>query len=235
MVEYQRFSEEYFSGCDVSIYFGDVLVDEIVALQFSMVENVAPIYGYASYTYDAVARGTRIIQGSFRIAFKEDYYIHAITNEIEYGLKSGTIKEGAPFTFKNSYGENTVDGMLKAATHLTPTEFDQLATEYEKSLWGAGNEAFTTRINEQEHTSYFYPAGRQDNLHKDGYNIMIVYGAMERENKSNGGINSTAKTIIGVQLTGCQQIIDPSGQPILEEYSFMARDLDGDFGRITKY
>ena len=179
MVEYQRFSEEYFSGCDVSIYFGDVLVDDIVTMQFSINENVAPIYGYASYTYDAVARGTRLIQGSFRISFKEAYYIHAVTNELENERKTGTTNP--PFEFTNTYRENTIEGILAAASNMAVDKFENLADVYEESLWGSGTEAFKQRVNEQENSTYFYPKGRQPSLHKDGLNIMITYGKGNRD------------------------------------------------------
>lgn len=80
--EHQHFPEEYFSGSDVSIYFGDTFVDEAMGLEFDLEERVAPIFGYNSYTFDAAARGQRIVQGSFTIAFKEAGYIHRIMDHI---------------------------------------------------------------------------------------------------------------------------------------------------------
>lgn len=76
--EYQYFPEEYFTGADISIYFNDIFIDEITGLSYSLQETVKPIFGYASYTWDAIARGTRIIQGEFRIAFKEAQYINVV-------------------------------------------------------------------------------------------------------------------------------------------------------------
>ena len=77
-IEYQLFPEDYFSGCDISVYFGDIWVDEIVSLTFSLVEQVQPIYSYNSKTYNDVARGNRIIQGTFRINFREARYLTSI-------------------------------------------------------------------------------------------------------------------------------------------------------------
>lgn len=75
-VDYQIFPEEFFSGADVSIYFGDTWIDDLTSIQFEMIEQVQPIYGYASYTWDAVARGQRLIQGWFTIAFREAGYLN---------------------------------------------------------------------------------------------------------------------------------------------------------------
>ena len=77
-VEYQVYPEDYFNGCDVSVYFGDVWVDDIAAIQFRVSEEVQPIFGYNSYVWDAVARGKRLVQGSFRIHFRESNYLNKI-------------------------------------------------------------------------------------------------------------------------------------------------------------
>lgn len=81
-VEYQLFPEEYFSGCDITIYFGDVFISEISGIEFTLQEKVNPIYGYASRTFDAVARGSRIVTGSFKIPFREAGYIEAALSHI---------------------------------------------------------------------------------------------------------------------------------------------------------
>ena len=81
-IEYQVFSEEYFSGSDITIYFGDVFVSEISGLEFILQEKVLPIFGYASKTFDATARGTRIVQGSFRVPFREAGYMSTIMTHL---------------------------------------------------------------------------------------------------------------------------------------------------------
>lgn len=80
--EYQLFPEEYFTATDCHVYFNDVYMDELTGLSFSLSETVQPIYSYASNTWDYVARGTRIVQGEFRIAFKEAGYMFMILDHI---------------------------------------------------------------------------------------------------------------------------------------------------------
>jgi hypothetical protein len=96
--EYQRFNNDYFSGADVRIYFGDIWIDEITSLQFDLREQVQPIYGYASYTWDKVARGTRIIQGSFSINFRESFYLHSAMNSLQSKMKGGLDGKDSVFT-----------------------------------------------------------------------------------------------------------------------------------------
>jgi len=75
-VDHQVFPEEFFSGSDVTVYFGDVWLDDLTSISFEMMEQIQPISGYASYTWDAIARGSRIIQGHFSIAFREAGYLN---------------------------------------------------------------------------------------------------------------------------------------------------------------
>lgn len=80
--EYQFFPESYFSGSDVTLYFDDIWADDIISLEFSLNEHVLPIYGYNSYVYDAAPRGQRIVQGQFRIAFREAGYLSRLFDHI---------------------------------------------------------------------------------------------------------------------------------------------------------
>lgn len=61
------FIEEYFSGPDVKIYLDGEETREISYIQYSLQEQLKPIYGYASRTYDDVAVGSRIIVGTIQV------------------------------------------------------------------------------------------------------------------------------------------------------------------------
>lgn len=80
--EYQYFPESYFAGSDVTIYFGDIWNEEVSGIQFGLTEEVLPIYGYNSYTFDAAPRGQRIVQGAFRMPFREAGYLYSLINRI---------------------------------------------------------------------------------------------------------------------------------------------------------
>lgn len=83
--EYQVFPESYFSGADLTMYFEDIWVDDLTAIEFNLQESLVPVYGYNAYTWDTVARGTRLIEGHFRIAFREVGYLHAVMQHIGQG------------------------------------------------------------------------------------------------------------------------------------------------------
>lgn len=251
--EYKRFSEEYFSGQDVRIYLGKTWVDEIVALNFTLQENAAPIFGYASYIYDKMAVGSRQIQGSFRINFKESYYLHSITNRLDSELAGVT-------SANSNYVGNDV--YMAPAYEITPEhlssaiggdDFEKLALDFERSLWGTGaadvqNGEMNARTLNRRQSSFFAAEDARSNVAKHGFNIVVLYGPYTQTYDPampNESVATTAHTITGVYLTGVSQVVDGSGQPIYEDYSFIARDLDANvnvyntepnykFGKIVK-
>lgn len=233
--EYTRFKEDYFTGADVRIYFGDIWVDEVTSLQFTLQEQVAPIFGYASYTWDKVARGARQIQGSFTINYKESYYLHSVLNSLA-GQVRGATKDAPMFSVDQWKKGVSIEHLLEEVA------FEGVADELEKSLWGASKDETINKLTKQrKKDTFFFPEyrGRNDEegnatydiavsqkqLAEHGFNILIGYGPM---NETNGMYaNETAHSLVGVQLTGVSQVVGPDGQPIQEQYSFIAKDLDG--------
>ena len=63
--EYNIFEEEYYTSSDIKIEANGVTINQISAIQYELSEQLKPIYGYASNTYDDIAVGSRIVTGSF--------------------------------------------------------------------------------------------------------------------------------------------------------------------------
>jgi len=64
------FIEEYYSSTDTKIYFNDEEQTEIGYINYSVQEQLKPIYGYASRTWDDVAVGNRVVTGAFKMPIK---------------------------------------------------------------------------------------------------------------------------------------------------------------------
>lgn len=227
-VEYQVFSSEYFSAADVKLYFGDIWVDEVTTLNFQLQEEVMPIYGYNSYTFDAAARGKRLVQGSFGLNFTSVGYLQEIVsnaNAIYYALEQGE-KKG--IISPAHYEKMKLSDIL---TKLGKQSFNDVADEYEAAIWG-------TAADNSEQLSYANrPYFRQDQM---GFDIRIQYGAVSEatgyvdgrfyQKVNEEAPNITVDVLNGVQLTGMiKQGIgtEAAGAPIMEHYSFIARDFNG--------
>jgi hypothetical protein len=215
----------YFSGADVRIYFGDMWIDEITELQYTLTENVMPIYGYASHTFDKVARGNRIIQGSFAINFKEVGYLQTVLNSLSSYMKKDPAKVDEKF-FTNQkevtiLGEKYKDHFRNIPAEYVIKDFETLAQSYENRIWGED----PSHSAKQKKTSYFYGNDEADNSLKDkGFNILIGFGGLSINNKMSL-YHNTIQSILGVQLTQVSTRVDPSGQPVQEIYSFIAKDI----------
>lgn len=80
---YQTYPYDYFAGCDCKVFFGDIWVDDIVAINYNVSQSKTPIFGYASQNFDAIAKGQVIIQGTLAISFKETGYLNIIQATLE--------------------------------------------------------------------------------------------------------------------------------------------------------
>lgn len=221
---YRHYSANYYSGADIRIYFGDTWVDEVTSIDFTLQEQVAPIFGYASFTWDRVARGTRFIQGSFSINFKETAYLQMVLNSL-----SSDIESSSSYFKKSEYDKSmTIEALLEQKGE----NFYDIANSLEASFWGEGD--FNETVQGHKDTTFFYPNSgatptlNQKTLHETGFNIVVAYGGANMDGRSGNSSHETVQTIIGVQLTSVSQQVGPDGQPIQETYQFIAKDLQGD-------
>lgn len=235
-VEYQLFSDDYFSNADVNLFFGNIWVDEVTSINFSVSEQILPIYGYNSFTFDAVARGKRLVQGSFAINFKTTGYLQTIlqnASAVQYAVNQAQ-KQGAinPSDMK----KYKLDEILQK---YGKSSFEQIAEEYEAALWG-------TREDTNALLSYNNRAMFQ---HDDpiGFDIKINYGAVSEAmtpvqqayfatTNMNMKPNLTVETLNGVQIFAMSKGagISADGQPITEQYQFLARDFNAPLYHLSK-
>ena len=73
--------KRYYSVIDAEVYFGNEYVEDIHDINWAIQQNVQPLFGYNSYTYDEIARGNRLIAGNFTIAFTSPNYLFSILAE----------------------------------------------------------------------------------------------------------------------------------------------------------
>lgn len=223
--EYQLFQSEYFSAADIKIYLGDIWVDDAIMVSYALSEQVMPIFGYNSFTYDAVARGQRTINGMLEMNFKSVGYLQQVlenADAIEFAIQNGQRGKG----YGHKFFENTrLDIILET---LGKASFDQIANEYEKALW---NDTDSDLLS-SDSKSYFPNSDY-------GFDLKIYYGPVQEVN--NYGSKSlykamesqvsplTVEIINGVQFNSQSKQIATGNesQPVVESYSFIARDLNG--------
>ena len=161
---------QYYSSLDADILFGGIFIDEVVNISWQVQQNAMPIFGYNSYTFDDIAVGSRLVQGSFTINFTEANYLTRVLQTMT------TIS-------RKMYGED-----VPATSSFTVTD---------KKI-------------------------RNTPIWDKGFDIVVGYG----EKKNRGASEYDQVVMLDCcQLTGVTQQLDYNGEPILESYSFVARDM----------
>lgn len=163
--------KRYFSSIDAEIYFGDIFIDDINRIEYSVIEKTLPIYGYNSKKFDFLLYGTRYIQGEFIINF----------------TKSGWLLD-----------------IMKGLSSVVGEEKDNI-------------NKCCNRTNS---------CGKiKSDLFDGVFDIIVSFGDHKSSIRSFG---SSAHMIKGVRINGYNQMLDTSGEPIAERYSFIAQDIEFD-------
>jgi len=164
--------EDYYTGVDAVIMINGEWVADTVTIQYSLVSNKSPLYGYMSTTFDAVAKGTEIVQGQLTIAFTEPGYLYKL-------LSDDTDKSWITGFLDSSKDGVTID------------------------------------------TSPLHYAYDSKGIDPEGFKIVVNYGDPSRSVR--GG---TAEVLNGVHLTSVSKVLEPTGEPIVEVYSFFANNCN---------
>lgn len=116
------FPYEYFTGADVTLYIGRIKLVDIAAISYQVTEQLLPIYGYASRTFDAMARGTRLVTGQLMIPYKS---AKGLMEQIERIWVEEQI-------------EQELDQL--PAPNALRSEIVALAAEYQAKFWGTARQ-----------------------------------------------------------------------------------------------
>lgn len=228
---------DYYSGSQISIYFGNLLIDDIEGIQYSVTQSKRPIYGYASQYFHSVASGQVIVEGSFTIAFKESNYIISALNyylqtmgtptapiTMEKGktvVSRENIEEYVKRTSKKPSGQSALPlDVLTTVAALDDQDWENVAETFEDVLWkgdGLENDFALGNVPDLEtgDTSYYRRADQYPPV-----DIWITYGDMNSPNA-----NHTIKKLLNVHIVGEGQLIQVGGENIHEQYRFFARNL----------
>lgn len=241
----QTKEREYFSGANVKVYFGDVWVDQLADISFSLEEQVAPIYGFRSYTYDRIARGQRYVQGEFTLNFTENGYLQNILERIASGMEgSGQVSQhsnSAPYVAQGA-PERTIQDLLEMRS---PDAYQGQIDALKHSFWGSQVHSNLTPSPAKKEQDVFYYAersGETNPLREHGFNVLIDYSpdANNRDfldcldgTKDGKSFFQSFRTLIGVHLMGESQVIANNGKVLQQSFRFIARDLDGDLTRAS--
>jgi hypothetical protein len=207
-----EYPNPYYAGPQVGLFIGDTWVSDVVTISYTETVNKVPLYGYASTHFNAVAKGTVLVQGQFAIAYTQPNYLQTIlarysTSEGRLAMFptqiSDPIEKAKKLFWKLEDLQNTVN--------LTPLEYG-----YEYGVTGQVRNGFDIRV--------FYGASE------------FVTNSVLRRASIYTGADIKTKGVIeeikNVHLTSRGLSVTPSGEPIAEIYSFFASHVQTS-GKLT--
>jgi hypothetical protein len=237
---------DFFSGSQISIYIGNILIDDIDSIQFTVTQTKRPIYGYASQYFHTVADGQVLVEGVFAIPFKEaDYILAALKNHLDVTAPVEDLDAiGGPLIDPNTRkaiptSSHAVlrENIERYLQRLTGDTYTGIPYELAHDLSALSDEAFENAAEHFEDVLWKRPKEKflEPNLSPTGFDlgdytrrgdqfppfdIYILYGDI-----TNKAANHTLKRLIDVSIIGQGQAIVVGGEPIREQYRFIARNL----------
>ena len=245
--------KEFFSGANTRVYFGDVWVDQLETLEFEVNETVMPIYGFHSYVFDKIARGQRIVNGSFTINFTEIGYLQTILDRLSSRVDRGNdnlLWTDAHERLEADTGKYSSEHNINTLLSLSKTNYDDYINNLKHTYWGRKPFVEENTVNrsgqQREVDTHFYPNANKefgDNpLKNHGFNMVIDFSPSSnvrdfeqsiQDNDNQYSLYRTSRTIMGVHITGERQEMTPDGRVLKITYTFIARDVDGNAQELS--
>ena len=199
--EENLFLEEYYSGTDTKVYLNGNIQSEISYISFSLNEQLKPIYGYASRTFDDMAVGSRIVTGVFKMPIKnpenQDSYETVVGTTTTSTLEEINNKNQAEEEIKNN-----TEWLVNTDNNSNNTYTNDIVFEYQNKLKQLGYDASDsgyydaqtrTAIKKFQVDNNLYTLGTFDNNTKS-----TIDSELEMQNKDKRTVEETTYVHTGL-------------------------------------
>lgn len=223
--------DKYFTITGARIYIGNLFIDECNTIQYALQDNALPIYGYASRFVDAYGQGRSLVQGQLTLNFVTEGYLYTALKEYQRYLSS-TQGKGFPIsTPKIDVVAQTLglmatrDNLLQTATHNNDPSSEIQAGKIQQqiaALLTAMSPVQISALNNQRERqlkTFTDVIGFDNAVYQDVlFDIRIELG-----NEVTGV--KRVRYLEKCKLISNEQVMDQSGNVILDSYGFIARRL----------
>lgn len=234
----QSFSYDFYSGANVGLWIGGKFVTTALGIEFSLVQNKRPVYGYASQLWDGVSKGTVQCSGVIIVNFQEPQLLPTLIANIG-GVRASDLTAARGTRLRNTSNEINEAPQLEENTVNPANATANDKANLREHFWGPGSSGYVTMdpvtitgtrpATVPVNTNPLSLLDRPDQ-HGYPFDVLITYGdafGNERRQRNNLPIvsPSTTRTLKQVHLTGFGQTITVEGQPVLEQYPFICREV----------
>jgi hypothetical protein len=234
--KFNTYYDYYFTGEDIKVYI-DGLFDpkhelDIANFAYMIRQEKQPVFGFWSYNYDVMMLGTRIISGEFSVYSRypgrmTDLLSEAAKQRVAYYNGSETARIQSNL-LSNS---ESVDDEKNIEKYWANSQLDRISydgsNEEAKNIFSAHppfnfiikygtQEGALTTVARNKGT------GSEDNF--DTLDRLMATDYNERLVKKGTG-NKMDIVLQSVQILSMATSYQPGGQPLVETYQFLARDM----------
>jgi len=223
-----NYYDYYYSGEDIKVYVAEISERDrdfgnlpIHNLAFNVSQEKTPVYGFWSYTYDAVMRGTRLVTGSFTLVSRHPNYMKDLLTKAasNRSLNAGRLRDNYPAPGEWRMDDENIDRYW--GKHLDASVIAQGSSEWSIHppfglvvVYGVQDtsveeKGIQTRYNDMYH--------RGDNALMKDHNQRLV--------ESYNADDPSRIIIDGCELTGVSRAYQPGGALVAEQYEFFGRDI----------
>jgi hypothetical protein len=225
-----QFAQTFWSGLDCRIFANDVFLEDVLELQWTLQEAVAPLFGYHDYTYSTVMHGARRVNGSFRINYTRESFIFELLRELENRPGTRTNRPTASrrsdafeaaqtgradleYFTALAAGDGTPPRDSKSRPRFDPKLLKKVAEDFERAIWGeqprhGRGEKVKSVVNEllqetSDRTSRFELSSR--------FNLNLVFGSVHPgavgRRQSTGVTGSQGKKEVELPISTSTRIV----------------------------
>lgn len=241
----------YISTDSATFFVNEWWLDDAAGLQFQVQDPKEPLYGFRDKHWRDIAEGNIIVHGMLDINFRFKGYLTLLLANLE-GLEvrlklDRANRVAGEGTFEDDYHDfrralNPENNLRQAAIDpRTFTEesraallessaeqfdlrrFRRLAKAMQEDFWRQDVFLFGNRIEQMEaerHRAGTWP---------DGFNLKIVYQNTHPDDSSKDQDPGLVQTLLNVRIVGESKILQNNvpggGEPLMERYQFIARDV----------
>ena len=218
-----EYYDYYYTGDNVRVYVDGVEPPDadanmpVIEFAFKISQQKTPLYGFWSYTYDEMLRGTRVVQGAIRIATTTTNYM---TREIAKAADTRTKQDSDYVIRKLDVDERNIDAYW--GRHI------ELDTESDKNIFSIHPPFNFVVMYGIDDVAACMPSNqRVDQYVVDKYNT--GFGTMANDDnhtilEADQNDHVMRRVIEGVEIVDMQVEYSSNGQVCSELYSFIARD-----------
>lgn len=219
MADFKRNSVEingqYFSGAQVSVFIGDTWIDDIVSISYQTTHQRQPVYGYGSQHFDLMPKGTILVAGEFSINFREPNYLWMVLERYKTFNPTLTTRSGDSEEKKMSIIKERIrqDNITSFNATFPDDPRRNIQNFFDADVKNAA------RVKEALSGQFYSKpksARRSEKMNHNSFSITIGYGDL--------GPSTVGEKINDIHIMGKSKLVQIDGRPVMETYSFIARD-----------